>query len=259
MIEMTLEEILREKVRKFSETSPKWLFEPLQITFSLSSPMLLTYPWIHFDGIISHLMAQEIFQEYYSLLPTRQPIPFNAYLPVPLEKEHFVVDDQQVFFYRASVSIVSDENAITSETVYKRFDDRFTENLQTKKRKIRVDGGIYRSFAIKFAGNYSPEVTFFAKGDKKQLSSLLSELFYLGKKSSYGYGRIQDYSIISVDEDYSFIKNSKTTKPLPANYVLQHLNLLPSEYAFLSYRPPYWEKQNHTYCVPPFTEVVSNE
>ena len=230
-----------------------WDYVPLKITFVMSSPIMLSYPFIHFDGILSHLLSIDILEDLFYDLPPRQPIDFIGSLPLPIEKTFFSSGKEHI--YHSSVSIFSEPEAVSSETIYKRFDDKHIEHLQTTKKNIEISRGPQRSYAMKMPLNYSEEVVFYAKGVKKEIERLLHFLEFLGKKRAYGYGKIKSFNISETEADYSIIKDGLLMKALPLEVATELFNKSFSNIALMAYRPPYWDKSNVKPCYTPFSEV----
>jgi len=249
---------IKKKIVDFSSTLSPLTYKPLKVVFDMSTPIMLGYPFIHFDGLIEHFLAKEALGEDFYLLPSRKPIDFNASLPEVIKRAYFMKHDKKDYVCHASVSIFQDDEAISSEIVYKRFDDENIDNLKTRKKQIRIDSGMFRSYRMVFPYNYSKSVVFYANGDLKYVSELLEQVEYLGKKPALGYGQIRGIEIKENKEDFSLTRNNKTMRPIPLEYINEHfdINTTGLELALMSYKTPYWSKKNVTLCVIPFSTIA---
>ena len=51
----------------------KMKYVPLKIVFFLASPISLTHPWMHFDGLVGHLLMVDALGDDYFVLPRKFP------------------------------------------------------------------------------------------------------------------------------------------------------------------------------------------
>jgi len=228
-----------EKVKNYD---PGEEFVPLKITFEMITPVVLAHPWIHFDGLIAHFLLKDLLRRNYFLLPGRYPINFTSVMKLPIEKSRYD-------FYYSSVSIFEPKKAFATK-IYKRFDDKNIDKLKTKKKKIRLGSGYYKSFMMSLPYIPARKVIFYCRGVKEEIERLVSEIPGLGKKVHIGFGEIKDVNIKKINIDKSIILNGKAMRPIPLHAVKKF-----KEMANMAYRPPYWAKENVTLCVPPFEEV----
>jgi len=245
---------LNEKIKKlilnnFFFQEAKYHFEPLEIHLRLGSPVMLTYPWINFDGLIAHLLAMEILGDLFSLLPSRTILTSMESLPIPLKKLYH----NEEFIYHGSISRFS-KQTISKDTIYKRIapsDDRY---LDSKKRKFYITKGDFKYYSITFIQNNSPDCFFYCNGDLEKLSFLLERLDFLGKKRAIGKGKVLSFSINSLDKDHSFFHPKfNINRPIPIEFteMLDLPHNFNSQVAVLAYKIPYWNKKNHKVCLAP--------
>lgn len=220
-------------------------FIPLEIAFRMQTPVCLTYPWIHFDALVAHLIQRKLDSHAYRSLPSKRVVNVVERCPIPLKKTAEI--------YHASISFFDVNDAYTT-TIYKRFCEKYLDLKRIKKRKIDRARGYFRDFMINLVYIPARRVTFYACGDPSQLEELLQALPGLGKKVAIGFGFVKDFRIKETDRDYSIVKDGKATRPIPLQLVDSA-----SEIVSMAYKPPYWAKENVGACVPPNAHVKLKE
>jgi len=247
---LQLQQKIRQKIEQFTQKNPTMEpFEPLEIIFFLGSPVLLSYPWILFDGLIAHIYAEMILEEVWDQLPLRFPLDFTNELPMPIKKTGFLNQNNQLdFIYHASISRFSLPNANTTQHLHKHFSSEYIEHIHTPKHKYDGVRGDFKQYDMTMIYNYSPECRFWCCGNKTKLEEILPKIICLGKKRAIGCGKIMSYSINVLNEDWS-LKHPEygINRPIPVE-----LNADPSlSKGIIAHKPPYWSKANHTLCVIP--------
>jgi len=224
-------------------------FKPLKIKFNLSSPVCLTYPFIHFDAILSHLLARKEMGDKHRARPSKR-----------LGKDTVLVGEKKLMplkqssgVYHGSVSFFSKADPKTT-TIYKRFSDKHLDVKRVRKKKIHRNSGVFRDYMIKLVYLPCEYVVFYACGDKKKINNLLEGLTGLGKKTAAGFGLIRDFNVNKIKDDYSVVKNNTSSRAIP---VVLCEN--PVDVVNLAWRAPYWAKEMVAPCVPPHTRCKLNE
>lgn len=228
-------------------------FEPLEVVFKIKPPIYINSPWIHFDGLINYLCFRDCLGEDFYILPSDFTVD-TSNLMLPLKQ--CVVDEFQV--YHSSVAIYNQAN-LMMDTIYKRFTDKETYLLTKKQQqgRIHTNSGFFKDFMIHYPILLTDTLTFYCNGDKKELDRLLNNLSFIGKKTSIGSGKILNYTIQSIEEDYSFFKDNKIMRPIPSKFKLPLLEGMIIQRQ--SYKPPYWDKNNMTMCYVPPNQIKIGE
>ena len=223
------------------QSSRNWT--PVKIIFTMTTPIVLAHPWLHLDGILAHLINRELSGSDYYVLPSKQPIePSSPIRRMPLKN----FKD----FFHASISFFEPNQASTT-TIYKRFYEQEAHTIETKKAKIDLGRGPFRSYMMRLPYIPARTVTFHALGDPREIGRLLSHLAGLGKKVVLGFGAIKSFRIEEEEEeDHSLIMDGKAMRPIPMRYCKRA-----SEQMMLAYRPPYWDKRLVAACASPGAEV----
>jgi CRISPR type IV-associated protein Csf3 len=220
-------------------------FENLKIELRMVTPVCLTYPFIHFDAILAHLLGRREMGDDNRARPSKE-----------VNKQTVLVGEEKVMplkqssgVYHASVSLFDDSEAQVT-TIYKRFCEKYLDMNRVKRSKIHIGMGYFRSYMIRLVYLPVEKVNFFACGDSEEIRILLSGLTGLGKKTSVGFGMIKDFKIHKINQDYSIVKDGKSMRAIPivlCDYFGEVVNL--------AWRAPYWAKEMVAPCVPPHTTV----
>lgn len=214
-------------------------YEPLEITMEISTPICMGYAWLNFDGVIAYLCARERYGQDFYTLPSKTPVPLD--IEVPLKKTGKV--------YHASV-LLMDYDKLKVMRIYKRFDEQFIHHLDTKKKKIPIGSGHYKSGIITLPYIPASTVTFYVDGGIGRLKTLLENLSALGKNTSIGFGKVKDIKIKKTDEDYSMVKDGIAMRPTPIAMLKSYDKTFQTNVTF-----PYWDKRTTELCAVPGTNI----
>jgi len=227
---------------RFRQRFPSFRYEPLEITFHLSSPITLNHPWMHFDGLIYHLLFREILGEDYFLLPRKFPF---GMLQEELDKIQPIKIDSNGL-YHASVSFFdADERKL--EVYRKRFEDRWYSG----RKKIYRGSGIFRDWSIQHLYFPVSKVRFYVFGDFNLLSALCEYVTGLGNDTRVGWGEVRDFEIRILEKDYSIVHQGIAMRPIPLSFLEYASEKVP-----LAWKPPYWARESIAICAPPGARVI---
>lgn len=233
-----LQHQITTKIAQFPVPDPKQ-YVPLEITFNLGSPVMITYPWLMLDGILAVVIAESVLGSVFNELPRRVPIDFVDALPIPLLKESFDND----FYYHASVSRFQLPST-GSRRFIKHPAFEFAKYIEHPQKKYRINGGEFKPCDKTLICNYSPWVKFWAMGDELLIRDYCNQLIGLGKKVGSGNGRILKVEVKRIEQDFSlYHPEFGRNRPIPSKDTT-----LPR--AYLTHKPPYW-KETHTLCAVP--------
>lgn len=135
-------------------------------------------------------------------------------------------------------------------------DDLILFKREKGKNRIDIGRGYFKSYNSSLTIKSYKTMTFFVRGELEKIKYLLNEhIYFLGKKSSQGYGEVLEWDFEKIDEDISVLKNNKPMRPIPLNEVKNILNdnkinFNIQEHAII---PPYWRKDNREVCVVPYS------
>jgi hypothetical protein len=212
-------------------------FKPCKITFFLSSPLSLTHPWIHFDGVVGYLQVRRVLGEDFFLLSkkTRYDFPLHEKFPIAYHKG----------IPCASVSIF-ENTRYKLEVMYKRFEERWAGG----KKKVYRGSGTFRDFMLQHLYVPTKTVVFYARADIEILRELLKDLVGLGDNWRVGWGAIREFAMEEMGEDWSMVANAVAMRPIPVRFLKSH-----EDTALLAWRPPYWDTNNIEECAVPGSRV----
>lgn len=236
--------ILKQRAQQHWLEMQNCRYVPLKIVFKLGAPVALTHPWLHLDGLISHLLLLDTLGEDYYVLPTKFPINRlvrETRLPNPPIMRH------KSGLYYASASIF-DVDTKRVEVMYKRFEDSYAP--ANARKRISRGSGHFRDYAMRHVYIPATTVTFYARGVPEVLERLLSYVPGLGDNVRIGWGEVRSFSIEEISDDYSIVCGNIATRPIPVNLLKSY-----SDAVMLAWRPPYWANDSVGLCAPPGATV----
>ena len=242
MIEDEMKYFLDRFLLGCTERKRKMNYEPLKITFHLSSPICLTSPWMFFDSLVGHIMLKQVLKEDYYLLPIK--FPFSRMLervelpPQPIK--------QTGKLFHSSISFFdTDRKAL--DVIYKKFEDRWIGG----NKKISRASGFYRDYMIQSIYFPARKVFFYVNGDYEELEKICKNITNLGDNTRIGWGFVRRFEIERTEKDYSLIKDGKAMRPIPISMLKKA-----EETISLPWKPPYWAPENVSLCAVPGSNVV---
>jgi len=222
-------------------------FEPLEVRFELGAPVMLSYPWIMFDALVAHAVLEQHFPDVLTSLDSRVVVDLSE-MPLPLEKYTFGSND---FIYHASCSRFDVKGTATAN-IRKRICESDTSRIENLK-KVDIVRGPLKAYDMRMITITAPTCTFYCKGDKDALASLLAGVTGLGKKRAAGFGRVMNVTVAMMDADTSIVHPTfGVNRPVPVP-LAEQLGLpgASGNVALLAYKPPYWDKSSHALCRVP--------
>jgi hypothetical protein len=194
--------------------------ENLKITFYMDGTGVVVYPDnpIHLDSLMTFVLSEMSNNEN---VVTRESQPDD--FDLPLEKWNI----QNEWGWHASALFPQ----VKGETVLywrKRF--RQNESAGMFSLKPNLQSGAYREYNTPIPIILCSEIISYARGHKNKISDIIKNVKYIGQKRSYGRGRVIDFTIKKIKEDYSLIRNDKSQRFLPLKEGIK----------FIRVRPPYW-------------------
>lgn len=228
-------------------------YKPLKITFNFATPVIMSFPWINFDGLLNHFVLRLMIDQDYYLLESDNPIQnITDNLPLPIAK----LDK----LYLTSVFLFKNSNNerfdLTTETktttIYKRFEERYIHDLKTKTKKIDIARGIFKNYAMRMPLIPSKTADVYCIAKPQSLALLLQFLYALGKKTAYGYGQIKTIQIDEqIDTNYSIWNNltQEALRPIPIRFCESY-----TTFNYIATKSPFWDKRNIEQCVPIFAK-----
>lgn len=212
------------------------MFEPLKITAYLQCGAIgdHTFP---IDQILYYLAMRET----YGVEAVTAPLDVLGITPVVLPLEMRIEGPH--WFYAASFAQWPQTIAQNTEYWHKRFDLSLVHLLSTKERQrtVRVDAMRYKSYRMPVFARHALMVIWYVVGDRAEITRLLSGCFWIGKKTSQGYGAVRSWTVDPFPHDWS-VSGSDGQQ-------MRNLPVKPGERGMLmGIRPSYWDRHNQTFC-----------
>jgi len=224
-------------------------YKPFSITFHMTTPICLGHPYIHFDGLLAHLILREYMGLDYYVLPSKQPLTRQDLYSLNQLPMKLMPLGRLGSIYRASVSQFN-PNCLFTTTFYKRFHEPLATTQGFKHKTIDIGRGRFRGWMLKLPYIPAETVTFYAYGDIQEVLRLLNHLAGLGKKIVAGFGAFKSISVEELDEDRSIVWNGKAMRPIPLSMCQKA-----DEQMLHAFKPPYWDKKNVCPCATPGSKV----
>lgn len=218
------------------------MVESFELAIRVATPVCVNHPWLHLDGILSHLIQQRRLGRDYYLLPTKSPVGRETRLGD--RYEHVLCWRQEIPF--ASISFFDPEN-LCSIKYFKRFEE---DGYQGGERRINLSSGFFRNWMLTAVYQATHTVRFYGRGHLDLVQELLEDLTALGNDTRVGWGEVVAWTLTPLSEDRSLVWEGKAQRPLPIRYLQRW-----SDSVALAWRPPYWAAANIELCAPPGAEV----
>jgi CRISPR type IV-associated protein Csf3 len=226
------------------------MFKNFKVIAHMASPVCVT-DFIILDGVISAAIAKKLNGDNYycgaNICGTKETI--DEWLNKVLDKQYGV--------YCTSIGLGDSKEYISSWC--KRWDDKNDDMVKFKgkgKQRIDIGSGNFKSYHMPLVIKSYKNITFYVRGDMENVKELLENyIYYLGKKSSQGYGQIRKWEFKEVEQDWSIWKDNKPMRPIPGlqcqEYIKVGKDLNLQECAII---PPYWRQDYRELCVMPSTD-----
>ncbi len=198
--------------------------------------------------VIFHLDGTGVYYDF------REPIHLDSLLAWVLSARIGMLDDLQRDEEPAEIGLPFVKKHIGGSWVYSAsalFPDGMQgEGLQYWRKRFRQQFadittgspnlvcGVYRDWNTPIPLVLTPRMVAYANGNRKECKKLLKELRYLGKKRSYGFGKIIEIEFQEIEEDYSLVKDGQAMRYLPHQDGIR----------LVRPRPPYWNRIGRVKC-----------
>ena len=229
------------------------MFKNFKVIAHMKTPVA-TIDNIILDSIISAAKAKEILQDEFhngkNICGTAEQI--QSMLDPILNKKYGV--------YCTSCGIGDNKEFVTSWA--KRWDDKHDDMVTGLKGKARVDvgAGHFKNYHMPLVVKSYKTITFYVNGDMEEIKRLLETyIYFLGKKSTQGFGQIKKWEFEEIEEDYSIFKDKEIMRPIPikeiGNRELKFVEFKTSVLRECALTPPYWREDCRELCVIPDVNV----
>lgn len=215
-----------------------------KITFQIRNGKIAFTDIPTFDALLAYCYFKEYHDQPIQELSYDKLIDFT---PMPIEKQNGVFLASQMFWQ-------DKENTVEYNSIWRKKWDNKHDHLSDfgkKKRQVQIARGEYKSYEVPIVVKLIDEVWFYFVSDKvEEVKQLLSHLKGIGKKNSTGFGLIESYTIVEVEDDSVNFEND-VLRPIPIEHLTDTQKQTAFKEAYCGYQPPYWDSRNMTLCAVP--------
>jgi hypothetical protein len=223
-------------------------FRPLKITAILENGICGNSPYFPLDGALQLAAVKREYGE--DLPPVEKGIIYPSNMPLEIR-----YPDSPYWYYAISFAQY-EERTKYIQYWHKRFREKYLDLLDPgRKSRIDTQSGPYRAYRMPLITYVVSELEWYAIGDPDGIADLLSDITYLGKKRAYGNGRVLEWKIEPISEDWSEIKDGRWTRAIPHHHFENKL----MDWIRTGYRPPYWHPSCIEMCTMPGSPAKRGE
>lgn len=132
----------------------------------------------------------------------------------------------------------------------KRFDANLSDLVDFGKRRGRVivEQARYKAYHMPIFYRVADRVCWYCVGDQALIAALLSTLTHVGKKAAQGWGRVIEWTVTPIAEDWSTWRDGRLTRGVPESDALalirRHGSFEPFDVINYAVRPPGYRREN---------------
>ena len=248
---MILVDPYREVLRTLAAYEPPAEHTNFCVTYQMSTPISLAHPWINGDGLVAQVLMRRLLGDEFLSLPSKKVIDTSG-LRLPLARTGSC-------WHCSASQFDTDQMFLTK--IYGRFDSEHIERVRTKKKRIPLMSGHFKSTMVSIPTVLVKEVRFYVRGNIDECKWLFANVTALGKDRNKGYGAVKSMSIEEIPEDWSLVKDGIVMRPIPVGEVPTKW-MQPGTQAnvmTLTYMPPYWNRAAAVPCVAPGSRIAPVE
>lgn len=233
---------------------------PLKITAKMAEPIIDYGDGIHLDGLLAYGRFRE--RERESLnddLPDPNHCDWPIDFDLPLARWHVplagqcharLLEDGRLWGWRASDAVWPDDT-IEGSVALRKMTDQDQMVRHTDASKLSVSTGTLKNKDKRYPTRLAHNLVWYAVGQLDRVRALLKEVTHIGKLHGHGQGRVQQWSVEEVGEDWSLLRDGALMRRLPAS--VGGADRPPIRGTI---RAPYWHKSRQCDCYPTGTEVI---
>lgn len=230
------------------------MLRPVKVTAVLSTPIASDPPML--DSLCELAMCGKMRsvietdrtgRHSFPLIPAGQEVPIEhlGKIPIPIHRER--IDGLPIPL--CSSPILPRPESDTHGHFHSKFEVEKAYLLKPKERtKIAASGGRFKSFRLPLRLRVVDRIVWFAaiKSEPSRLRCLLRKhILAIGKKTTFGYGRVREWIVEPCESDTSWFADSEAgpvlMRPLPLGDHLPH-DLIGSRIDFGAVCGPYWQQ-----------------
>lgn len=221
-------------------------YVPLRVTCRPVAP-IITSPYLSLDGVL--LSVHQMLKRNGLPSTTRPGIAASKGQPgLPIKKR----GPHDYRYYACSMAVWDQPVAFDTSHWAKRIASQRLHYLDENRSSIPLSSGRFRPIHMPVATAHARKLTWYVVGDPERMRWLLHWVDHLGKKPAQGWGKVVDWRVDEVDEDWScFDGDGRLMRPLP---VCDR----PGPEAVMRYGicPPYWLSRHQVMASMPELETL---
>jgi CRISPR type IV-associated protein Csf3 len=237
---------LMDAAKKREEIYAKSRHRPMRISVDLLSPVVSAFAWISIDSILALAVLHDMAGD-----DATDMLGGNASdlidIPLPLERQDTW---SPRWYWKASFGIYDAYESMAR--FHKKWDEDYDDIVDfgpKRQPRVQISSLHFKSMDMPISLLSTKEIVWFADGDAAETQRLLaSYVTHVGARAGAGYGRIGEWVVTEVDDDYSCWIDGKPVRSIPVGLGSQDTSMRREYYGF---RPPYWAPQNQTLCYMP--------
>lgn len=227
--------------------------EPLKITALLSSPLAGEAPML--DALLERYAFIHNICECAKLskgiqLNSHDALKYYMIELVPLE-EHTFKCGKRCYCVSSPIVDVAHE---TVEHYSTRMDFNALKSRVIDVSKIKTDVGPYAPTFEPFRVRTVRGVSWYARGEKRYIKKWLSDIKYIGSRTSAGFGAVSEWIVESTDQDYWITANGADKpvlmRPVPIDEFSTD-DIYGAQVYYGAIVPPYWHPQRQMEILRP--------
>jgi len=232
---------------------------PLKVTAQMAEPVIDYGDGIHLDGLLAFGRLREREREGLNDdLPDPDHVDWPIDFDLPLARWRLplagrcharLLNDEELWGWRASDVVWPDET-VEGSVALRKMTDQDQMVRHTDAGKLSVSTGTLKSKDKRYPTRQAHELVWYAVGDTARVKILLREVTHIGKLHGHGQGRVQQWSVEEVGEDWSLLRDGVLMRRLPASAGESSHPPVRG-----TIRAPYWHKSRNCECYPTGAEV----
>jgi len=211
-----------------------------KITVKLASPLCGDAPQI--DSLLEYELALRMGMKHSRKLTRNIPLSKIERPPIPLARR--TINGHNV--YCCSNPILGETKAEWSDHQAKRFDTGLMANIlhPTQRKKLLTSSGPYKARFVPLRIRLVQKISWFVRGDRKEINKLLKKIITLGHARNIGYGVISSWEYEEMEEDYSIFAMHQGKKILMKTMEFEAVkNYYGFRHSYGGAFPPYWHPE----------------
>lgn len=213
-------------------------FRNLEVTAWLGSAVIADR-FLPLDGILLYQQTRQRLGPADYTLPGQSTIDTEGADQFDLPLAH--VESGREWYYRCSFAQWSAYIDGTDHWA-KRYDNGMSDYVDFSGRgTVDIAAGRYKAYHHPVFYRSALYLRWYCVGDMDKIAELLSVTTHIGKKTAQGWGRVREWKIRLMQNDYSIVRNGSLMRAVPKKDVPHGISYNMANYGI---RPSYWKKSN---------------